>query len=74
MATDTLTDRERIAKLEADRENDRRQMATKEDVTRLSGDLKTYIAEVKADIFKWQFGIWFATIVIILAAIWRFGG
>ena len=74
MTTDTLTDRERIAKLEADRENDRRQMATKEDVTSLSGDLKTYIAEVKADILKWQFGMWFATIVIILAAIWRFGG
>lgn len=68
--TDNLTDKERIARLEIAREDDRSQMATKEDVS----DLKTYIAEAKADILKWQFGMWFATIAIVLAAIWRFGG
>ncbi len=72
--TDNLTDKERIARLEIAREDDRSQMATKEDVAKLNGDLKIYIAEVKADILKWQFGMWFATIAIVLAAIWRFGG
>lgn len=68
--TDNLTDKERIARLEIAREDDRSQMATKEDVS----DLKTYIAEAKAVILKWQFGMWFAAMAIILAAIWRFGG
>ena len=68
--TDNLTDKERIARLEIAREDDRSQMATKEDVS----DLKTYIAEAKSDILKWQFGMWFAAMAIILAAIWRFGG
>lgn len=67
--TDNLTDKERIARLETVRENGRCQMDIEEAIT----DLKSYIAKTKADILKWQFGMWFAAMAIVLAAIWRFG-
>ena len=62
--------KERIARLEPARKGHRCQM----DIEEVIDDLKSYIDKTKADILKWQFGMWFATIAIVLAAIWRFGG
>lgn len=69
-ATDNLTSKECATRLETARESGRCQM----DIEEAIDDLKSYIDKTKADILKWQFGMWFATIAIVLAAIWRFGG
>lgn len=69
-ATDNLTDKECATQLETARESGRCQMSMQEAIA----DLKSYIDKTKADILKWQFGMWFAAMAIILAAIWRFGG
>lgn len=65
-----LTGKECATRLEPERKSGRCQM----DIEEAIADLKSYIAKTKADILKWQFGMWFAAMVIILTAIWRFGG
>ena len=65
-----LTGKECSTQLESERESARCQM----DIEEAIADLKSYISKTKTDILKWQFGMWFATIAIVLAAIWRFGG
>lgn len=62
--------KERIAQLETNRKDSRCRM----DIEEVIDDLKSYIDKTKADILKWQFGMWFTAMAIILAAIWRFGG
>lgn len=68
--TNNLTGKEHATPLDPARESGRCQM----DIEEAIADLKSYIDKTKADILKWQFGMWFATIAIVLAAIWRFGG
>ena len=65
-----LTGKECATQLELERKDTRCQMSMQEVID----DLKSYIDKTKADILKWQFSMWFATIAIVLAAIWRFGG
>ena len=67
--TGNITNKGRIARLETNREDARCQM----DIEEAIADLKSYIAKTKTDILKWQFGMWFAAMAILLAAIWRFG-
>lgn len=69
-ATDNLTGKECATRLEPARESGRCQM----DIEEAIADLKSYISKTKSDILKWQFGMWFAAMAIILAAIWRFSG
>lgn len=68
--TNNLTGKECATQLETARESARCQM----DIEEAIADLKSYIDKTKANILKWQFGMWFAAMAIILAAIWRFGG
>jgi len=68
--TNNLTGKECAVQIDTERESGRCQM----DIEDAIDDLKSYIDKTKADILKWQFGMWFAAMAIILAAIWRFGG
>jgi len=53
------------AKIKDANEQNLKVVATKEDIANLRAELKTDIAETKADIIKWMFIFWIGTIGVL---------